>query len=291
MTTEENIQRAQQLFEEKDDTSIRRGAQQLGISKSRLQDIVRHKIDFYPYKIQLYQQLTDHDVERRFNFANVMIEKIERWELDPTMIWFTDEAHFHLRGFVNKQNWRHWGSENPHIAVAKPLHSERVTVWCALSSTSIIGPIFIEGNVTAEKYKRILEDNFLPEIRRLRRVRGYWFQQDGARPHRTAEVFDSLIDTFGNRIIGLDIERHTEGGIEWPPYSPDITPLDYFLWGYLKDRVFSTAPDTIDELKLAIKREVEGIRSEVLKRVIDSFQARLHHLITTGGGNFENLFH
>ena len=291
MTTEENIQRAKQLFEEKDDTSIKRGAQQLGISNSSLQNIIRHKIDFYPYKIQLYQQLTDHDVERRLLFANIMIEKIEKDELDPARTWFSDEAHFHLRGYVNKQNWRHWGSENPHIAVAKPLHPERVTVWCALSSTSIIGPIFIEGNVTAEKYKRILEDKFLPEIRRLRRVHGYWFQQDGARPHRTAEVFESLMDTFGNRIIGLDIERHAEGGIEWSPFSPDITPLDYFLWGFLKDRVFRTAPDTIGELKLAITREVKGIRSEVLKRVIDNFQTRLRHLVASDGGHFENLIH
>ena len=39
-----------------------------------------------------------------------------------------DEAHFHLGGYVNKQNCRIWGSENPKIIIWKPLYPQRVTV-------------------------------------------------------------------------------------------------------------------------------------------------------------------
>ena len=289
VTTDENIERAKQLFEAEPETSIRRGAQQLGISKSTLANIVRHHLNLYPYKIQLYHQLTDGDTLRRFHFANVVVEMIECGQLDPGQIWFSDEAHFHLRGFVNKQNWRHWGSENPHLAVASTLHPERVTVWCALSSTNIIGPIFIEGNVTAEKYKQLLEDQFFPKIRRLRRVSQFWFQQDGARPHRTPEVFECLINTFRHRIIGLDVQKYGGDGLEWPPYSPDINPCDFFLWGYLKDRVYRTSPKTIDDLKLAIQTEINGVRTEVLKSVTDNFKKRIYNLVASEGEHFENL--
>ena len=43
-----------------------------------------------------------------------------------------------------------------------------------------------------------------------------WFQQDGARPHRTRDVFEELGEHFQDRIIGLDSEKYTGGGIEWP---------------------------------------------------------------------------
>ena len=43
----------------------------------------------------------------------------------------TDEAHVHLGGYVNKQNFRIWGSENPKMITEKPLHPLHVTVGCA----------------------------------------------------------------------------------------------------------------------------------------------------------------
>ncbi|GBN07683.1 hypothetical protein AVEN_16643-1 [Araneus ventricosus] len=61
-----------------------------------------------------------------------------------------------------------------------------------------------------------------------------WFMQDGARPHRTPAVFDFLSEHFNDRVIALDYDKHTGSGMAWPPYSPDLTPCDFFLWGYLK---------------------------------------------------------
>ncbi|GFV65089.1 DUF4817 domain-containing protein [Trichonephila clavipes] len=47
-------------------------------------------------------------------------------------ILFSDEAHFWLNGYVNKQNCRIWSEANPQVYVETPLHSEKLTVWCAL---------------------------------------------------------------------------------------------------------------------------------------------------------------
>jgi len=64
------------------------------------------------------------------------------------------------------------------------------------------------------------------------------FQQDGAPPHWGSDVLRFLDATFPNRRIGRD------GPTPWPPRPPDITPLDFFLWGYVKEKVFSTpVPD------------------------------------------------
>ncbi|KAF2355783.1 RNA-polymerase II-associated protein 3-like C-terminal domain [Trinorchestia longiramus] len=57
----------------------------------------------------------------------------------------SDEAHFHLSGYVNKQNCRYWSAENPKIVHEIPLHSEKITVWCGMTSERIIGPYFFEN--------------------------------------------------------------------------------------------------------------------------------------------------
>ncbi|GFV95071.1 uncharacterized protein TNCV_3708671 [Trichonephila clavipes] len=61
-------------------------------------------------------------------------------------ILFSDEAHFWLNGYVNKQNCRIWSEANPQVYVETPLHPEKLTVWCALWSGGIIGPYFFKND-------------------------------------------------------------------------------------------------------------------------------------------------
>ncbi|GFV17112.1 hypothetical protein TNCV_3632751 [Trichonephila clavipes] len=53
-------------------------------------------------------------------------------------ILFSDEAHFWLNGYVNKQNCRIWSEANPQVYVETPLHPEKLTVWCALWAGRIL---------------------------------------------------------------------------------------------------------------------------------------------------------
>ncbi|GFX05747.1 orn_DAP_Arg_deC domain-containing protein [Trichonephila clavipes] len=50
----------------------------------------------------------------------------------------SDEAHFWLNGYVNKQNYRIWSEANPQVYVETPLHPEKLTVWCALWAGGIL---------------------------------------------------------------------------------------------------------------------------------------------------------
>ncbi|GFU23810.1 putative transposase [Trichonephila clavipes] len=56
----------------------------------------------------------------------------------------SDEAHFWLTGCVNKQNCRIWSEANPQVYVETPLHPEKLTIWCALWASGIIGPYFFK---------------------------------------------------------------------------------------------------------------------------------------------------
>ncbi|GFV41000.1 hypothetical protein TNCV_2665911 [Trichonephila clavipes] len=53
-------------------------------------------------------------------------------------ILFSDEAHFWLNGYVNKQNCRIWSEANPQVYVETPLHPEKLTVWGALWAGGIL---------------------------------------------------------------------------------------------------------------------------------------------------------
>ncbi|GFY16767.1 uncharacterized protein TNCV_4337681 [Trichonephila clavipes] len=141
--------------------------------------------------IETHHAVPVRAVQQRDDFANQMLTMIDSEGFDVGCIWFTDEAHFHLNGFVNKQNWRFWGSENPYWCEVKPLYSPKVTVWAA----------------------QVLEN----------RPRTEWFMQDGARPHRTEQVFRFLDEYFGNRVIVLEYPKFAGAGMDWPPYSPDLT--------------------------------------------------------------------
>ena len=61
----------------------------------------------------------------------------------------SDEAHFYLGGYVNKQNCRIWDSENLKMIIEKPLYPQRETVWCGFWAGGIIGPYFFENEAEA----------------------------------------------------------------------------------------------------------------------------------------------
>ncbi|XP_011860094.1 PREDICTED: uncharacterized protein LOC105557457 [Vollenhovia emeryi] len=152
---------------------------------------------------------------------------------------FSDEATFELSGSVNRHNMRYWTDENPHwMREHRTQYPEKVNVWAGILCNRIIGPFFIDGNLTSEKYVNLLNDNIIPAIQAIvgDAFENVWFQQDGAQVHFTLIVRNVLNNVFPDRWIGR------RGTIEWPPRSPDLSPLDFFYWGYLKSKVFETKP-------------------------------------------------
>ena len=119
--------------------SLRRLSQQLHVSYSTSRKVYLTDLSLFLYNIQLSQPLSEDGIDRRYNFSKEYGALLEENPNVVQVTWFSDEAHFHLNGYVNKQNTRFWATQNPHITVANPLHPERVTVWCALSSVGIFG--------------------------------------------------------------------------------------------------------------------------------------------------------
>ncbi|GFX89146.1 DUF4817 domain-containing protein [Trichonephila clavipes] len=185
-----------------------------------------------------------------------------------------DEAHFWLNGYINKQNCRIWSEANPQVYVETPLHPGKLTVLCALWAGGIIGPYFFKNDeghnvtVNGDRYRAMITNFFNPELNN-HDVQELWFQQDGETCHTARATIDLLKDTFGDRLISFF------GPGNWPLRSCDLTPLDYFLWGYVKSWVYADKPQTLDHLEDNIRRVIADIRSQMLEKFIENLTSRL----------------
>ncbi|GFV62986.1 putative LOC100569746 [Trichonephila clavipes] len=103
------------------------------------------------------------------------------------------------------------------------------------------------------------------------------FQQDGATCPTARATIDLLKDTFGDRLISRF------GPVNWPPRSYDLTPLDYFLWGYVKSLVYADKPQTLDHLEDNIHRVITDIRPQMLEKVIENWTSRLDYIRASRG--------
>ncbi|GFS77368.1 DUF4817 domain-containing protein [Trichonephila clavipes] len=199
-----------------------------------------------------------------------------------------DEARFWLNGYVNKQNFRIWSSANPQVYVETPLHSEKLTVWCALWAGGIICPYFFKNdeshNVTIndDRYRAMITNFFIPELNN-HYVQELWFQQDSATCHTARATIDLLKDTLGDRLISRF------GPVNWPPRSCDLTPLDYFLWGYVKSLIYSDKPQTLDHLEDNIRRVIADIRPQMLEKVIENWTSRLDYIRASRGSHMPEI--
>ncbi|GFW91168.1 uncharacterized protein TNCV_1808891 [Trichonephila clavipes] len=84
-------------------------------------------------------------------------------------------------------------------------------------------------------------------------------------------------DTLGDRLISRF------GPVNWPPRSCDLTPLDYFLWGYVKSLVYGDKPQTLDHLEDNIRRVIADIRPQMLEKVIENWTSRLDYIRASRG--------
>ncbi|GFU83700.1 DUF4817 domain-containing protein [Trichonephila clavipes] len=117
--------------------------------------------------------------------------------------------------------------------------------------------------VNGDRYRAMITNFFIPELNN-HNVQELWFQQDGATCHTARATIDLLKDTFDDRLISRF------GPVNWPPRSCDLTPIDYFLWGYVKSLVYADKPQTLDHLEDKIRRVIADIPPQTLEKVIEN---------------------
>ena len=161
----------------------------------------------------------------------------------------------------------------------------RSAVW----SRGVTAPYFFQDEdgkaitVTSQCYtemiNKFLSPNLPPNNGTL------WFQQDGATAHTAVISIAAHGRLFPQRVISCF------GDVSWPPRSRDLTAPDFFLWGYLKSKLYSTRPRDSHTLKENIREEIAKISEETLQVVTRSFLTRVHLCTEQGGGHLQDTAH
>ncbi|XP_031788988.1 uncharacterized protein LOC100679651 [Nasonia vitripennis] len=176
-----------------------------------------------------------------------------------------------------------WAEENPHWFIENDRqHRWKVNLWVGIVGDRIVGPIFYDRNLTARRYR-----NLLRSIRRrlnnnpvaLNRM---WWQMDGAPAHNAAMIADHLDELFPERWIGLNSPH-----VRFPPRSPDLTIMDYYLFGNLKRICYAEPTTTADNMKQRIRDACAAIRPGELRRARLQLRQRFRMCIERGGGHFQ----
>ena len=260
------------------------------ISKSSYNRITRKDLRLKPYKIMRLHKVTDQQTAARMKMGRLLARKPAHWYMN---LCVSDEAWFTLSGHVfNRQNTVCYspageGVPGQWISEAKQ-GDEKVMVFCLLhGSGHKFGPFFLSsGKVTQFTYKELLETKVFPVMKeklgqaKFRRV--IW-QQDGAKPHQARMVMSWLDTIFKERMLALNCVR----GDTWAPSSPDCNPCDFFLWGYLKGKVYQPLPNTLMTLKRKIKIEFDRIPDIMVQKAVFNMKKRGELMVAASGKQFE----
>lgn len=110
-----------------------------------------------------------------------------------------------------------------------------------------------------------------------------WFQQDGATCHTARDTLTLLHEKFEGSVISRG------GDVNWPPRSCDLTPLDFFLWGFVKSRVYADKPQTVAALKANIRRVIGEIEPLLCDKVIENWISRIRVTRQSRGGHLADI--
>ena len=142
VVTPEKVERVRQSMLRSPRHSAGNHAVALGMSGRSLRRIPHDELNLHPYKMILVQHQTERDCVTRQTSCEQLVDTLPK----DALVFFSDEAQFYFSGCVNKQNMRYWSETNLREIHERPLHPDRVTVWCTVSRVGITGTYFFQEN-------------------------------------------------------------------------------------------------------------------------------------------------
>jgi hypothetical protein len=151
----------------------------------------------------------------------------------------------------------------------------------------LIGPFIFFENLNGARYAELLTNQIIPALREIfnqEEMNEIWFQQDGCPAHNTLQVQEILRDHFNDRVIS------NNGPVSWPARSPDISPLDFYLWGAAKNEIYEfDPPETIAILQERTVDVLRSINRNTIRRVCRAVKQRCQRCIEENGRHFQQF--
>ena len=260
--------------------STRKLANAIGISRRSVQRLLKNDLGTKPYKMQKAQLLTDKAKNTRVKRSRALLRRFAAGR--HRRILFSDEKLFCTEIAHNHHNDRIWAAEPPaqNGIVERSQKPKSLMVWAGITADGKTPLVFLDSGtkINQEVYQTsILNKVLLPWTQQHFRRCHWTFQQDSA-PSHTAKTTQHWIRTHFPEFITP---------CQWPPYSPDLNPLDCSIWSILEQKACKMQHNSIRSLNRALKKAWGEISLETINKIVDDFPKRLRQCIEANGGHFE----
>ncbi|CAG4958954.1 unnamed protein product [Colias eurytheme] len=239
---------------------------------------------------ELKEQLLTEEIDFKRKLYNFQLQVAAKEVEIKTAVLdqIKDESMFTRDGVFNCHNAHVVSEQNPKaIRVESSQHRFHLNVWAGVIGNCLVGLHFLEGTLHVERYLNFLQNHLLGYLNEvpLLYLQGMFFMHDGAPPHATLSVREYLNTYFPRRWNG----RY--GHIQWPPRSPDMTQWTFFVWGTMKNYVYSVEIQNVEQLRERILEAASEVRAMLagttdLEREV---RRRLFYCIRENGEHFEQF--
>lgn len=265
---------------------------ELDLSQSSFRRIVRLDLKLMAYRLGRSCFLSARAKVMRMSMCRILISKPARYF---QRLLVTDEAQFCLQGHLLNRGTNYCYSR---MREGKPKGFYTTSVQCPTKLMVFAVMSGLDGKLwpffyprgtklNTKTYIQKLQDDVFPALRNHygdRMFKRLIFQQDGAPCHRSKTTITMLDRTFKHRVLALGAKR----GHDWSPSSPDLSPLDYYLWSEVKRMVYQhPMPSSLDELREKIETSFSQIDSDTVMKAMMSMPKKAAKCVDAQGDRFE----
>ena len=192
--------------------------------------------------------------------------------------WSISDFQYDIYIYILARFWLPANSSPPKIGHSN--FAPKLFVFAAIWSSGRSKIIIKSGDfrLNHQNYIKFILPSLIKDLKQgFKNHRRAILQQDNAPAHRAGPTQQFIAANFTDFISPA----------QWPAHSPDLNPCDYFLWGYLKERVFARRYTTLSGLRRAIRSEYDSIPQEFITNSINAWRNRLSDCVAFRGDTFE----
>jgi transposase len=242
-------------------TSLKALARQFDVNLKTMKKAVKKDLGYNSLPMQTGPGLSNDHKRKRLELSPVLLEigRDYGWE---NILW-SDEKNFCFEPALNKQNTRYIAKSRADVPkVPRNKFPKKLMVWAGISARGKTRLVFFtQGTrMNSDDYiNEVLTQEVMDAGETIFGGAPWIFQQDGASVHRSKKV----LKWFDDNNIDVILPD------QWPPNSPDLSPLDFSIWHLLESKAWNTKPKSLQQFKqvshLRFKNNEHAIRNEILR--------------------------
>ena len=267
-------------IEAKPDTSMRELAKVAQVDEKTIRTAVKSDLSLHSYVRRRRPLLTQKVREVRYQKGKKLLGRLKGSSGSIIRI-FSDKKLWTVDRKRNARNdcWLAYHVEGvPPINVTKHLASAMMLGVVASDGKRMPPYWFPKGlRINTKMYLEVMEDVVKPWIEANYPEGNYVWQQDSSPAHKSKAT---------QKWCEENLSRYWEWGM-WPPFRPDLNPLDYGIWGFIESKACDRPHNSVADLRASVDREWAAMPEAYVVQTCKAFRRHLEAMLAANGGHFE----